>query len=156
MRVRDEWEALKIENLNWWARASYMASVAALFIAAFAFGYGAWVTHATQQAQTQALAVGIYQEYSKLSLQYPEFANWPEKRALSNDYETFAANAYFTAESLYNLTHGQPAWDSTVAGIIRFHRALVRDGRFACSAYSPGFVSFVRKVYKAKFDCAPA
>lgn len=77
MTAPGEREALTLKSLNWWAKASYMASVAALCIAALAFGYGAYATHETQEAQTQALAVTIYQEYSKLSLQYPEFANWP-------------------------------------------------------------------------------
>jgi hypothetical protein len=139
-----------------WEKASHMAAVAGFVIAGLAFAYGAYATRKTQEAQTQALAVGIYQEYSKLSLEYPKFASWPEGRPVTDEYETFAANAYFTAESLYNLTHGQAAWDSTVVGIIRFHSGLVRDGRFACSAYNDRFVRLVRMIYKAKFECAPA
>ena len=105
-------------------------------------------------AQAHAVAVSILQDYMRLAVEHPELASKYEKHPTADRQLWFASHAYSSAEAIYNLTHGEAPWDSTVAGIIDTHALLVTSGEYYCHDYSPGFDSFVHHVLQTRYHCA--
>ena len=56
--------------------------------------------------------------------------------------------AFFTAETLYNLRNDDNSWLATAQGLILAHRELIDSRNFDCEKYSPGFVEFVQLTIK--------
>lgn len=143
-----------------WARLAPLANVvgnfataAAVILATVAFCYGTQSNEKSARAQTQALATGILQDYLKVAIDHPILAEGSDTTPIANDYGWLASHAYFSAEAIYNLTRGEPAWDSTVTAIIRYHHGLVRDTLYACADYSPAFDSLVKHQLAQEYVC---
>lgn len=105
-------------------------------------------------AQSHAVAVGILQDYMKLAIDHPELASRYEKHPGEAKREWFASHAYSSAEAIYNLTHGEAPWDSTVAGIVDQHDRLVKMHQYYCHDYTPAFDTLVRRVLNEDYYCA--
>jgi hypothetical protein len=132
-----------------------MGTSLAALLAILGFWQGSRNNERSAAAQTHAAAVGVLQDYMKLAIEHPDLANRADAAPVDDRYEWLAAHAYFSAETIYNLTHGEAEWDSTVASIVRLHHGLVRDSKFPCGDYSPRFDSLVKAELKAEFRCAP-
>jgi hypothetical protein len=97
-------------------------------------------------AQTQASAVGLLQEYYAVALQNPEVSRIYD---LSNDQYVgwFAPFAMFTAESIYNLTKGEEGWESTVSHIVNDHMGYVlTKGLGRCASYTEDFIKLTQNL----------
>ena len=127
----------------------------AVFVAAAAFFDTARTNRQTTYAQTESLAVGLFDDYVKLAIEHPKLADRSDTLKTTGTYEWVATQAYVNAETIYKLKHGVAEWDSTVASMVRYHHALVRDGLFSCADYDSGFVVFVHGQLKEDFHCGP-
>lgn len=129
------------------------ATLAAVIVATIAFCNGTRSNEKSARAQTQALATSILQDYLKVAIDHPILAEGSDTKPIASDYGWLASHAYFSAEAIYNLTRGEPAWDSTVTAIIRYHHGLVRDTLYACADYSPAFDSLVKRQLRQEYAC---
>lgn len=129
------------------------ATLAAVILATVAFCFGTQSNEKSARAQTQALATGMLQDYLKVAIDHPSLAEGSNTTPIADDYGWLASHAYFSAEAIYNLTRGEPAWDSTVTAIIRYHHGLVRDTLYACADYSPAFDSLVKRQLPQEYVC---
>ena len=136
-----------------WEKGAHAATVGALIIAAAGFCIGARSNAANSHAQTEALAVNVLQDYMRLGIEHPDLSDRPDSLPVDDHYEWLAAHAYFSAETIYDLTRGEAPWDSTVAAIVRYHHALVRDGRYACHDFHPAFDSVVKRELGKEYRC---
>jgi hypothetical protein len=134
--------------------AAQWATVLAVAVAAAAFFDTARTNRQTTYAQTEALAIGLFDDYVKLAIEHPQLADRPDTLKAGGTYEWVATQAYVNAETIYKFRHGVPEWDSTVASMVRYHHALVRDGLFSCADYDQDFVEFVRTQLNTDFRCA--
>lgn len=147
-------------NLKWfrqfqWEQAAHIATIIAVVVAAVAYYDGAISNRRSADAQREVVAISVLQDYMKLAIDHRDVADRPHNLPANDEYEWFAAYAYFSAESIHNLTHGRPTWDSTVASIVRYYRPFVRDGHFPCKDYSPRFVAVVKRELSEVFKCYP-
>lgn len=138
-----------------WEKAAHAATVAALIIAGAGFWVGSKNNAKSTHAQTEALAVSVLQDYMRLAIEHPNLSNRPDSLPVDDHYEWLASHAYFSAETIYDLTQGEAPWDSTVAAIVRYHHPLVRDGRYACHDFHPAFDSLVKRELRDEYRCAP-
>jgi anti-sigma-K factor RskA len=126
----------------------------AVIVGVRAYEDAAEMNYRTTAAQSHAVAVSILQDYMKLAVEHPELASKYEKHPTTDRREWFASHAYSSAEAIYNLTHGEAPWDSTVAGMIDAHALLVTGGEYYCHDYTAAFDSLVQKVLQNRYRCA--
>ena len=128
-------------------------TVGAVLVALHAYRESAEMNRRSAVAESHALAVAVLQDYMKLAIEHPELANRPDRQPVDDRYEWLASHAYSSAEAIYNLTRGEAPWDSTVVGIIVLHHRLVKERRYTCHDYSPGFDSLVKNALKNEYRC---
>jgi hypothetical protein len=136
-----------------WEKAAHIATVAALLIAGAGFWLGSKNNADTVHAQTEALAVNVLQDYMRVAIEHPDLSDRPDSLPVDDHYEWLASHAYFSAETINELTRGEAPWDSTVAAIVRYHHALVRDGRYACHDFHASFDSIVKRELGKEYRC---
>jgi hypothetical protein len=99
------------------------------------------------EAQTQASAIGLIQEYHAVALQNSDVS---VRYDLSNDkyFGWFASFGLTTAESIYDMTEGEAGeWRPTVSDIVRDHIGFVLTrGLYPCERYTPEFVRFTQNL----------
>jgi hypothetical protein len=100
----------------------------------------------TQQASFQAdtAAIDALRAY---------FAAGIESAAPGARQEWLTNDAFFTAETLFNLRSDNGGWRETAKGLILNHRALIDHQQFDCEKYSTEFVEFVRNEVVKKEPC---
>ena len=126
-------------------RGAHWSTIGGAIVTATSVLFAACTYYETSQAQTEAAAVAVLQEYLKLAIEYPSLANRRPNAPVDSRYDWFASHAFFTAETIYNLTEGEHGWDRTIGAILREHRSYVIQGAFPCGDFDPDFVSLVRK-----------
>jgi hypothetical protein len=101
----------------------------------------------TKQAafQAETAAIDALRAYFTAGI---ESANATDRKQwLTND-------AFFTAETLYNLRSEDGGWRETAKGLILNRRGVIDSGQFDCDKYSPDFVKFVREEVVRKDPCS--
>ena len=78
-----------------------------------------------------------------MAVEHPELASRDPGQPVDAQYEWFATNALFTAETLFVLVGDDPRWKNSIAFIVRQHRGYLEDGHFICGNFSSGFVTYV-------------
>lgn len=136
-----------------WHRVGHIASALTALVAIATLAYTARTTHQTARIQALSVATSLLQDYMRLALDHPDLANRRDALPVDPNYEWLAAQAFVVAEGIHRLTRGDAAWDSTVSGIIQYHRTFVRDGKFDCPDWDPQFVEFVAARLGRIFKC---
>lgn len=134
-------------------RLAHTATVFAVLISIGAAWDTARINSRAADAQAQAAAVTVLQDYMRLSIEHPDLANRSDALPVDPRYEWFAAYAYVSAETIYRLMRGRPEWEMTVAGMIEYHRRFVEDGKFACADFDRAFGDFVASRLPGTFKC---
>ncbi len=62
-------------------------------------------------------------------------------------------DAFFTAETIYNLKSTDNGWRETAKGLILNRRSVIDTGQFDCDKYAPAFVKFVQDEVVMKDPC---
>ena len=137
-------------SLLGWAQ---VATITAALAAVGGVVNAARINARTASLQAEITAVELLHGYMRLSLEHPDLANRAEDLPAEPRYEWFAAHAYVTAEAIYRLMRGNPAWDSTVAGIVQYHKRFVLDGKFACPDFDSAFATLVSANVGGGFRC---
>ena len=138
---------------EWWHRAGPIASMITAAVAIVALWDTARVTRQTARMQSLSVATSLLQDYMRLAIEHPELANRRDALPVDPNYEWLAAQAFVVAEGTHRLTRGDAAWDSTVSGIIHYHKTFVRDGKFDCPDWDPQFAEFVEASLGPIFKC---
>jgi hypothetical protein len=101
----------------------------------------------TKQAafQSETAAIDALRAYFTAGIESANAADKPQW--LTND-------AFFTAETLYNLRSDDGGWRETAKGLVLNRRAVIDSGRFDCEKYSRDFVKFVREEVVRKDPCS--
>jgi len=94
--------------------------------------------------QRQAAAIGILQEYLKLSVDHPDLASRDSSEPVDAKYGWFATHALFTAETLWTLVGSDDKWQNTITFVLRQHRGYLEAGVLSCDAFQAEFVEYMK------------
>jgi hypothetical protein len=129
------------EKLN---RLAQWAPIMGAIVTAASMIFGVLTYRRGVHEQRQAMAVGILQEYLKLSVEHPELASRVRDQPMDATYNWFATHALFTAETLWSLVGEDRKWERTIEYILRQHRDYLEQGTLSCDAYQPRFVEYMK------------
>jgi hypothetical protein len=139
---------------------SYAATIVAAAVAIVVFAWGLFTFILQTNAQNETAAVAAFQKHTELSLENPEIAGdypprlrevrYEELYEEEKEYLWYGSHAYLTAETVYNLTKGDEAWDATVARLVRDHEAFFYYELYVtkggvCQEFDRGFIAFVEE-----------
>lgn len=89
--------------------------------------FGVLTFRRTSEEQRQSMAVGVLQDYLRLSVEHPDLVSFEDGERVDVRHAWFAANALFTAQTLWRLQSDDPRWERIIKAIIRdFARYLER------------------------------
>ena len=114
-----------------------LATVAGAAITAASMIFGVMTYRRGVEVQHEAAAIGILQEFLKLSIEHPQLASGAAEQAEDPQYAWFATHALFTAETLWSLKGRDRQWESTILFVLRPHRHYLERGALPCDAYKP-------------------
>jgi hypothetical protein len=121
------------------------ATVISLVWAVWTYRRNAEAQVRNADAQVQLLALSTLQHYLDLAVAHPELASRDNDRPIDPQYGWFAAQALFTAQTLWTLVGHQAAWQRAINAIVRQHRPYLRSGAFVFADFAPEFVSYLRE-----------
>ena len=133
-------------------RLTQLAAVLGGIVTAASMIFGVMTYRRGVHEQRQVLAVGILQEYLKLSVDRPELASRTPDQPVDAKYIWFATHALFTAETLWTLVGRDEKWENTIEFVLRNHRDYLRQGAVGCEAYQTGFVEYLKGQFP-EFRC---
>jgi len=107
-------------------RLAQLATILGSVVTAATMFFGVSTYRRGVHEQRQAAAVGILQEYLKMSVEYPDFARHVNGQPMDARYEWFATHAVFTAETLWTQVESDRPWRGTIDFILRQHRDFCR------------------------------
>lgn len=107
--------------------------------------FALWTYRSNAQAQVQLLALNSLQHYLDLAVTHPDLASRTDDQAVDARYGWFAAQALFTAQTLWTLVGDRMEWQRSINAIIRQHRPYLRSGAFVCDDFAPEFVRYLRE-----------
>ncbi len=137
---------IKTETLE---RRSYIATIVAALVAIGTFIFGAYQFHETQKLQRETLELERETKAVELFIKYNELM----RNAAAQSSREGRAVAFWRgnlsvaiAESIWNLTSGEPAWESTVKWMLLDQDQIERINDLDCATYNESFVEFVRRI----------
>ena len=125
-------------------RWTQYAAILGALVTAGSMVFGVLTFRRTSEEQRQSMALGVLQDYLKLSVEHPELASFEEGERVDIKHAWFAANALFTAQTLWKLQGDDPRWERIIKAIIRDHAIFLRHGNFACDEYEPEFINYIK------------
>ena len=139
-------EPSSLQQLALWASVVLAtATVVSLVMAVWTYRRNAEAQARSADAQVQLLALGTLQHYLDLAVAHPELASRENEQPLDVQYAWFAAQALFTAQTLWTLAGRQTDWQRAINAIVRQQRSYLRSGAFVCEDFAPEFVSYLRE-----------
>ncbi len=105
--------------------------------------FGVMTYRRTANEQRQSMALGVLQDYLKVAVEHPELASFEDGEPIDLRHAWFAANALFTAQTLWKLQGHDPRWERIIKAIIRDHAIFLERGTLACDEYEPEFIKYI-------------
>jgi hypothetical protein len=127
-----------------WQRQAHLATILGAIVTAGSMVFGVLTYQRSAAEQRQVSALGVLQEYLKLTVEHPDLASRSDDQPVNARYGWFATHALFTAETLWGLVGNDPRWERAIVSILRQHRGYLEQGVFTCGDYSPEFVKYIR------------
>ena len=125
-------------------RWTQYAAILGALITAGSMVFGVLTFRRTSEEQRQSMALGVLQDYLKLSVEHPDLASFEEGERVDIRHAWFAANALFTAQTLWKLQGDDPRWERIIKAIIRDYASYLERGKLACDEYEPEFISYIK------------
>ena len=100
-----------------------LATIAGAAITAASMIFGVLTYRRGVHVQHEAAAVGILQEFLKLSIEHPQLASGKGSQPDDPQYVWFTTHVLFTSETLWSLMGQDRQWENTIAFIVRPHQA---------------------------------
>src|SRR6266851_5844657 len=126
-------------------RLAHWATVIAGISVAVTLWWGFISFKRTNNAQADAMAVKLMQDYLRLRLEHPEFPIRASSTPVDDKYIWFASHNVLIAETIYKLNRGDRGWEDTALGIVKDHQPFVYHAEFPCSEYDPQFRAFIQE-----------
>jgi hypothetical protein len=129
---------------------SKLATILASIVAICSLTFGLFSYLRNSEFQKQVMTNQIFTDYSKLCLQYPEYASGLDT-TLSKDpkeldkYYSFADYALYSGETILALNKTDSAWIGTVQSIIETHEDYILSGEFPWNNYSLEMEMLIKK-----------
>lgn len=127
-----------------WQRQAHLAAIVGAVVTAGSMVFGVLTYQRSAAEQRQVAALGVLQEYLKLTVEHPDLASRSHDQPVDARYGWFATHALFTAETLWGLVGNDPRWERAIVSILRQHRDYLEQGVFSCGDYSPEFVKYMQ------------
>ena len=105
-------------------RWTQYAAILGALVTAGSMVFGVLTFRRTSEEQRQSMALGVLQDYLKLSVEHPDLASFEEGERVDIRHAWFAANALFTAQTLWKLQGDDPRWERIIKAIIRDYAQL--------------------------------
>jgi len=119
------------------------ATILGAIVTAGSMVFGVMTYRRTAEEQRQSMALGVLQDYLRLSVEHPELASFEDGERVDIRHAWFAANALFSAQTLWKLEGHDPRWERVIKAIIRDHAIDLEKGDFACDEYEPEFIRYI-------------
>ena len=129
----------KLQRLLQWS------SIVGTVITAASVIFGVMTYRRGAHDQRQVAAVGILQEYLKLSIEHPDLASRVSDQPVDASYSWFATHALFTAETLWRLVGRDKQWDNTIDFVLAAHRGYLQQGVLSCDVFQPEFLQYMKE-----------
>ncbi len=129
---------VKLQRLMQWT------SILGALVTAASVIFGVLTYRRGTHDQRQAAAVGILQEYLKLSVEHPDLASRVSDQPVDASYNWFATHALFTAETLWRLVGRDERWENTIDFVLAQHRGYLQQGVLSCDVYQPEFLQYMK------------
>ena len=124
-----------------------LATVAGAAITAASMIFGVMTYRRGVQVQHEASAIGILQEFLKLSIEHPQLASGAAEQAEDPQYVWFTTHALFTAETLWSLKGRDRQWKALSCSSCARTDITWSGARFHVTRTSRGFVEFMKSEF---------
>ena len=125
-------------------RWTQYAAILGALITAGSMIFGVLTFRRTSEEQRQSMALGVLQDYLRLSVEHPDLASFEDGERVDVRHAWFAANALFTAQTLWRLQGDDPRWERIIKAIIRDFARYLQRGNLACDEYEPEFIDYIK------------
>ena len=126
-------------------RSAYIATIVAASVSVIALLYGTYQFGETQKHQRETLELEQETKAVELFIKYNELMRDATGRTSreSEEAKFWRYNLSIAiAESIWNLTNGNLAWENTVKGILLDQDRIKRIDNLDCSTYNLDFIQF--------------
>jgi len=126
-------------------RLAQIATILGAVVTAASVVFGVLTFRRTANEQRQSMALGLLQEYLKLSVEHPDLASLESGEPLDIRHAWFATNAIFTSQAVWKMVGSDPRWERIIRAMVRDHENYLQRGALACEEYDPEFIKYVAK-----------
>ena len=124
-------------------RLTKYAAIFGALVTAGSMVFGVLTFRRTANEQRQSMALGVLQDYLKLSVEHPDLASLEGRETVDTRHAWFSVNALFTAQTLWRLEGHDPRWERIIKAIVRDHAHFLQRGQLACDEYEPDFIKYI-------------
>lgn len=115
--------------------------IVATIISVCSLVFGLYTYRKNLEFQKEVMTNQIFTDYSKLCLQYPEYADGIDTSVIKGSnqlskYYNFADLGLYSCETILSLNEGDSAWIGTVQSIIEDHKYYILSNDFPWANYS--------------------
>ena len=125
-------------------RLTKYAAIFGALVTAGSMVFGVLTFRRTAEEQRQSMALGVLQDYLKLSVEHPDLASLEGRETVDLRHAWFSVNALFTAQTLWRLEGHDPRWERIIKAIVRDHASFLTRGSLACDEYEPDFIEYIK------------
>ena len=120
------------------------ATILGALVTAGSMVFGVLTFRRSAEEQRQSMALGVLQDYLKVSVEHPDLASFDGHGPVDVRHAWFAVNGLFTAQAIWTLVGDDPRWKRIVNAIIRDHTVFLQRGNLPCDEYDPAYIEYVR------------